>query len=149
MLTQQQETMDTVELLNIMQNNPVTKSSFDGVYAADRLPKETIKKRPCGLITNLGKSNLPGSHWICIYLPSNRTNQPPELFDSFAVKPISQEFLDYMQRNNNLKKTIRVSNRQIQGDFSEICGQYCCLYLYYKCKNKTMSQFLDMFSQKK
>ncbi len=52
------------------------------------------------------------------------------------------EFLEFLGRNGTNYIT---SDRQIQGNFSEICGQYSCLYLYYRCQNKSLKQFLKHF----
>ena len=41
-------------------------SNFLGVYPADKLPK-TIKA-PCSLIFNYDTSNLPGSHWVAVWI---------------------------------------------------------------------------------
>jgi hypothetical protein len=49
--------------MNILKNDPFTKTVFTDVLPSDRLPRE-IRKRPRGYILNTDASDMPGSHWI-------------------------------------------------------------------------------------
>lgn len=69
-----------------------------------------------------------------------------ELFDSFAQTPLLPEFVQFLERNSS---SYLISNRQIQGNFSTVCGQYSAVFLYYRCIGKTMKQFIRLFSNKK
>ena len=58
--------MDTLQILNILKNDPFTKSVFTDVLPSDRLPSQ-IRKRPRGFILNLDPINGRGTHWIAVY----------------------------------------------------------------------------------
>ena len=53
--------------MNILKNDPFTKTVFTDVLPSDRLPRE-IRKRPRGYILNTDASDMPGSHWIAMYI---------------------------------------------------------------------------------
>lgn len=139
-------TMNTIEISKVLSSHPVTREYFYGVYARDMIPKYPILNRPCGIIANLDNSNLPGSHWICMFLPKYNSNDygnvMNEIFDSFS-NPVISDFEGFLSRNGGTH--FRFSSRQIQSDLSELCGQYSCLYFYYRCLNKSFDEFLKIF----
>ena len=138
-------TMNTIELTSVLSANEITREWFSGVYSRDTLPKAHITKRPCGLIANLDASDMPGSHWTCFFLPATHSQgkKPNEFFDSYNAN-LHGDFEDFLYRNGD---SFITSSRQIQGDLSEICGQYCCIYLHYRCANRSFDEFLNLFSR--
>ena len=62
--------MNTLQILNILKNDPFTKSVFTDVLPSDRLPNQ-IQKKPRGFILNVDPSNGPGTHWIAIYFTAD------------------------------------------------------------------------------
>ena len=52
------------EQLNILGKKMLGKSSFNGVFPSDKIPK--LKKNQ-GAILNLDKSDQSGSHWVGLY----------------------------------------------------------------------------------
>ena len=58
--------MNTLQILNILKNDPFTKSVFTDVLPSDLLPNQ-IQKKPRGFILNADSSNGRGTHWIAIY----------------------------------------------------------------------------------
>ena len=58
--------MNTLQILNVLKNDPFTKSVFTDVLPSDLLPNQ-IKKKPRGFILNIDTSNAPRTHWISIY----------------------------------------------------------------------------------
>lgn len=73
--------MDTNQLHSILSNDPFAKHHFIGVFPSDRLPKSVPAK--CSLVVNLDKHNMPGSHWVSVYV--NRSHC--YIFDSFGTFP--------------------------------------------------------------
>jgi hypothetical protein len=61
--------------------------SFAGVFAADQLPNKLIEK-PVSMVVNTHKSNMPGEHWVAIYVNENGFG---EYFDSFGMAPYVNE----------------------------------------------------------
>ena len=57
--------MNTLQIKHILQTNPVTKKSFNGVYLKDLLMN--IDK-PKLIICNTDTSEGEGKHWILIFL---------------------------------------------------------------------------------
>lgn len=136
--------MNTLELLSDLSKFACTKKqSTWGVFALDQLPKEKIS-RPCLVICNSAKSSHPGLHWNGIYFGAG--NKKAEFFDSFGRPPYKKEFRKFIKNNS----TSCVHNdKKIQGNYSTVCGQYSILFLYFRCKNHSMTKFIDEFSAKK
>ena len=91
-------------------------------------------------IVNLQKSDLPGSHYVCILIKSDKIYY----FDSLAF-PIVNSYIDTKLQTFN--KDIYVSTKAIQGADSVFCGLYCIAFLVI-CQNrkKSFEEFLNMFS---
>ena len=53
--------MNTLQLKRALERDTFTKKIFDGVFAADELPK-TFDTFPCGLVANTDPSTEPGTH---------------------------------------------------------------------------------------
>ena len=62
--------MNTLQILNVLKNDPFTKSVLTDVLPLDLLPNQ-IKKKPRGFILNVDTSNGPGTHWISIYITAD------------------------------------------------------------------------------
>lgn len=132
--------MNTLELMNDLSRNRVTKKAFLGVYSRDLLPKYKLRK-PCVVIANTDPSTLPGEHWTAFYLPKRGRG---EFFCSFGNRPLIPEFKQFLERNC---KSYISCDRQLQGNFSEVCGQFSCVYLYCRLSGKTLRQFINMFKR--
>jgi hypothetical protein len=59
--------MNSLQNLNILKNDPFTKTVFTDVLISDRLPRE-IRKRPRRYILNTDPSDKPGAHWVAVCL---------------------------------------------------------------------------------
>ena len=75
--------MNTLQILNVLKNDPFTKSVFPDVLPSDLLPNQ-IQKKPRGFILNVDTSNGPGTHWISIYITTDRKG---EFFYSYGEHP--------------------------------------------------------------
>lgn len=136
--------MNSLEIFNALKNNQKLKKFFTGVYPSDHLPKNI--KTPALIIVNTDPSHKSGTHWLAIYI--SKTGDT-EIFNSFgALQPIQSEFRRFLQENSRNGCTI-FNNKRIQSDYSLTCGNYCCLYLYYKATGRDMNNFLKLFSDKK
>ena len=89
-------------------------------------------------IVNLQKSDLPGSHYVCILIKSDKIYY----FDSLAF-PIVNSYID--KKLETFNKDIYVSTKAIQGADSVFCGMYCIAFLVI-CQKKSFEEFLNMFS---
>lgn len=133
--------MDTVQIYSALSSNKYTKPYLRGIFPINKIPK-IIKKKPAILVINTDKSNQPGTHWVAIYLPRRGC---AEFFDSFGRKPESCEFLRFLQKHTTKKTNFRYNKIMLQNLFTSVCGQYCCMYLLYRCKNKTLKDFQNCF----
>lgn len=132
--------MNTLEISAALAGNKFTKSSFKGVYALNRIPKVLI--RPAAIVVNTDPSSQPGTHWIAMYFPRKGC---AEFFDSYGLRPSRKEFVETLQSNAGCY----ISNgKRLQGDFSSVCGQYCCLFIWNRCKKKSMADFIQLFSRR-
>lgn len=130
--------MDTLELTCALLCNNYTKKTFNGVYPVDMLP--THLKPPIFLIWNMDPSHLPGSHWLALHIP---VEGPIEYFDSLNLKT-SKSIMQYTTQFN--KNIIRNNNR-VQGLLSDVCGQYCALFILYRTKGISFRRFINVFNK--
>ena len=76
------ETMNTVQLTAIMDKFSAN-THFLGVLACDQLPERPVQKLPASLIINMHSSDLPGEHWLAVYISEDCVGW---FFDSFGNK---------------------------------------------------------------
>ncbi len=105
---------------------------FLGVFPRDEVPKVT--SYPTCLIANTDTSEEPGTHWIAIsYISPYET----EFFDSAALPPEFYGFtLPY----------VNTSTYRIQSLTSNVCGQFCLFYIFYRSHGYSLSSIISMFS---
>lgn len=107
------------------------------VFAANHLPIRV--HLPIYLISNLDPDSKPGSHWVAIYISSNGIG---EYFDSFGRKPTG--FHEHFLKRNS--KMYYYNGTILQNYLTRVCGMYCLVFLYYRFKNLSMYNFVNMFS---
>lgn len=120
-----------------MNSNNLTKNNFKGVFASDQLPRKTVVK-PSFYIVNTDPSYKPGQHWVAIYFPKNK---PAEYFCPAGQPPI-KPFITFLNRNS---VSYICNKKRIQSEFSILCGLFCCIFIYFRCKNITFKNFLNLF----
>lgn len=107
---------------------------FLGVFPLNRLPKLTERNKFCCLIVNTDTSNLPGKHWLAVFLTFNRYRRRGEVFDSYGRPPpfLLQKWLN---------KTVRIpwtfNKRLVQGPLTTLCGAFCVYFLDKRCATPT------------
>ena len=57
---------------------------FVGVYATDTLPQIALKK-PFTMVLNSQTKNLPGEHWVAIWMVDEKYGSSAEFFNSFGL----------------------------------------------------------------
>lgn len=131
--------MNTLQITKALETNPITAQQFNGVYPCNKLPSKN-KKNTTIIIANTDPSYKPGQHWCAFYIPKHGIT---EYFSSYGDYPVNKHFLKFLKKHNSSFKS---NNKRLQGDFSQTCGHYCCVYLYYRCRGNTMEDFLKLFS---
>ena len=109
---------------------------FIGVYSEDTLPSKA--KKPFVLVCNTDAKNLPGEHWIAIYIGEDDRG---EFFDSFGREP-GEPFSSFL--NKHLKYWI-YNDKHLQSITSSFCGHYCCFYCFYRSKGFDLISIINMF----
>ena len=133
--------MNSLQLQQILSNDPFIKKSFDGVYACDELSSITVNSYPKSYIVNTDPKDLPGAHWIAIYFTDELN---AEFFDSYGLHPsnYNNQFIRFIERNS----VHWIHNKkQLQSLFSTVCGQYCVYYLYNRCRMIPMYSIVNRF----
>ena len=107
---------------------------YRGTFSSDNLCHET------GLtVYNTDPHYLPGSHWIVVYISSDR--QTGEYFDSFG-RPPNQNFTSYM---NGHCRYWTHNRRQLQSVSSKLCGHYCLMYCICRSRGMNVVDFSSRF----
>lgn len=132
--------MNTTELQCCIKCDAVLNDYIGGVFAADMLPK-TIQRYPFGFIANTDSHSKLGTHWCAFYVDRPGS---VEFFDSFAQYPgyYNIYFPSWINKNAN---TLKINDKVIQGQYSDVCGQYCLYFLRQRLAGKTMQDALKMF----
>lgn len=132
--------MNTIEIAHLLKSHHITNKFFKGVFPCNQLPRK-IKKPAC-IIANTDPAHKSGTHWVAFYFPRKG---PAEYFDSYGKYPNNSFFQKFLLTNSNMF----VCNKQrLQGTLSQVCGHYCCVYLYFRCKGQSLKKFLKQFSLK-
>lgn len=134
--------MNTLQIDKILKMDPRTKSVFRGVYPVDMMPK--VLEYPSSFVFNCSESQQQGSHWVAIYLPAYGVEG--EFFDSYGNSPnyYDPRFGEFILQNAN---GYNFNSTDLQGLFSDVCGQYVIMYLYYRSRNISMLDFVAKFSK--
>ena len=134
--------MNTSQLEHVFSSEPEIKKTFGGVYACDQLPTVSVNHYPASFIVSTDPKSLPGTHWIAIYLEDEEHG---EFFDSYGQHPT--DYNDYFVNFMNKHTTEWKHNENgLQSAFSNVCGQYCIYYLYYRSRGIPMSSIVNRFS---
>lgn len=102
--------------------NQFSKRLFIGVFPRDCLPK-SVPRYPCSLIINTDTKNLPGKHWVSIYISGYKEG---EYFDSFGQEP-SQDIAIWL--NKFTHKWKKVNTTFLQNPLATTCGHFVLFYI--------------------
>lgn len=136
--------MNTLQIQNLLEKNKTTVKLFKGVYPYNKIPKKLYKK-PFFIIVNLDPNTKPGTHWFCIFCPKFGCI---EVFDSYGDQAVKTNIKAIIRKNSKKNECFIKNIKRLQGDYSDVCGYYCCVFAYYRCKNYSMKNFLDMFNNR-
>ena len=132
--------MNSKQIFTALSKNKYTANYFDGVYSLDTLVD--IKKRPKLIICNTDPSNKPGKHWILFFFKDENN---VDFFDSLGnnLEKYGDEFVEFV---NKFALKLHQSKIRIQPPKTSLCGHYCLLYSYYRCKGESMNNVLKILS---
>ena len=112
--------------------------SFLGVYPSDLLPR--IVNTTGTVIVNADPYTKGGSHWLAIHFEPRLSCA--YYFDSYGRPPNDQNKLSFIRRNAAIWG---YNSIPLQGPFTVVCGQYCCLYARYMDKRFPPPEFAKKF----
>ena len=88
------------------------------------------------LICNVDPFWLPGGHWVCVFVDQH--SEVYDFFDSYG-----KHFKTYGNHFSALNQCcVNVNNIVMQLLVSNICGQYCLVYAYFKSYELNLNAFV-------
>jgi len=105
-----------------------TLQAFHGVFSMDKLPF-AVPHYPFFMIVNTQAHNLPGEHWIVIFINRNKYG---EVFDSLAL-PLAQPLIRWM---NQFTHSFTKSHLTYQHVFSSTCGAFALFYILHRLQDR-------------
>ena len=131
--------MQGFELNNFLENYPILKPHYLGIFAIDTLPK-FIKLRQF-LICNTDSSSGTGLHWFSLL--RNERNSV-ECYDSLGITTEKKEAL---LKHCNFRgiDSLEFNENMFQSRNSNSCGQFTLYYIVQRMHNLDMSfdEFLE------
>ena len=133
--------MNSSTIEKILKSDRRTKNVFGGVYASDKL-SEKVDRYPKAFVANVDTSDKPGSHWISFWFESPEQS---EFWDPLGQKPntYTSSFVSFLARNSS---QWTYNPRTVQSAFSNVCGHFCIYYIFYRCRNVSMSTIMYKFT---
>ena len=138
--------MNTSELLMALQTDSCTKNHVGEVCAIDELLSSnsvSITNLPKIFIVNTDPHDLPGKHWVCIFIPYRG---PIEFFDSLGKHPrdYSKLFEDFMYTYSS---EFVYNKTPLQSNWGTTCGHFCLFFSIHRCRNVSMYNIINKFSR--
>ena len=126
--------MDSVQLSTL--SKLILGSHFEGVFAKNNLPPGRHPNRM--FILNTDTANLPGRHWIAVFIRDNIGY----VFDPLGMVPPPLRLINWM---NERYLQWSYNKRQVQPIDSNMCGVYCMYFLYHASIISTSTNLNDLF----
>ena len=108
-------------------------NGFNVAFSRNNSPK--LKNG--AFVINLDHSENTGTHWVVIFGKKDEVIY----FHSFGVEYVLKEIMERIKNKN-----IKTSVFRIQGNSSIMCGYFCILFIQYMLKDKTLTDFTNLFS---
>ena len=118
-----------------------SRAMFLCVYSRRNLPSH-IKSYPASLIINTDTRNLPGKHWVAIYINKRKRG---EYFDSFG-RPPSMDISSWLNRYCVHWHSVN-TNKVLQHPFSSLCGAYTLFYVNERPLVRSAMTLLRQFTR--
>ena len=115
-----------------------TRSRVRDVVPKDGLPT-MIDSFPFAFVCNTHDCDKPGQHWIALYVDADRHGA---YFCSYGLPPLHGAFRVFL--NEHCSEWTHTAKR-LQSPLSNVCGQYCIVYLLLRCNSIPMNAFVNTF----
>ena len=120
-------------------------STFRGIYSSNELMASPRAlgwptQPPHTFMVNTDSSNLPGKHWIALYISADGRG---EVMDSYGLLPPTpvQRWL-----NEHTRRGWIYNRYLLQPPESDSCGQFCVDYLIRRSSTDSMNRVLAPFT---
>ena len=107
-----------------------TRQAFGGVFAMDTLPS-AVPHYPYLMIVNTQAHNLPGQHWIAVFIDKDRRG---EVFDSLAL-PLTNTLIRWL---NRFSRTFTVNRLAYQHPLTATCGAFVLFYALHRLEHASV-----------
>jgi hypothetical protein len=133
--------MYTSQIRTALQSDDVVARYFDGVFASDKLPIP-LPHFPSAVVANVDPAHKAGSHWIAYHFDGG---QHLDYFDSYGHPPqfYNDDLGEFATMNST---TVSYNDRQVQGFDTDVCGQYCILFLALRARGYSLQGIRDYYS---
>jgi hypothetical protein len=126
--------MNSLEIDVLCYDDAKCHKIFGGTIPSDQLQGVISHSDKRLFVVNTDTKDLPGEHWVCVYISEDDC----EFFDSYAnspaIYPIINEGLRHLKITNK-------SEYRLQGNRKEVCGEYCVAYCLAKSRNIKINDF--------
>ena len=129
--------MNSGQIEKALKKNRATAPHFKGVFARDSLPKNPEEGF---YVVKFDKLGEPGSHWVCIQIGKSSNSY----FDSYGKRAPKFAAVHFCRFLRN-KKKIERNSKQLQSEFSTMCGQWCMYFVWRKCTGWNMKNITSPF----
>ena len=122
-----------------LNGDSATQKAFLGVFPIDDLPF-SLPSYPAIFVVNTQSHNLPGEHWIAIFIDQQRRG---EVFDSLALPPS----LLLTQWMNRFCRSWRRNHFSYQHPFSAACGSFVIYFVLHRLRVSHLNDITNCFTR--
>ena len=130
--------LNSLQIFRALKGHQWTRDYFLGVFPSDQLPENIA--RPSCLVVNTDPSNLPGAHWLAIFIDKDGVI---DYLDSYGLDPQVKDIKKWLELHGTKSN---VNDRVLQSYMSAACGQHCIYFLILRCKGFPMHTITNMLS---
>ena len=102
------------------------RRNFVAVVSRDLLDDVILTRYPACVVINTQPANMPGEHWVCLWMNSSKNW---DFFDSFGQPPEKYKII--------LKNVSKFNDKILQSDDTTVCGHYCIWYILLRAKGSS------------
>ena len=123
----------------VLRKTSPVRDIYLGAFPVDRLPDLHLNNFPVMLVVNTDPHNLPGRHWISIFIDGDRQG---EVFDPLA-SPLSNHVMRFMNRWTRRWMT---NHNMYQHPRSHACGVFVLYHLLNRLCYPSLTALLQTLS---
>ena len=133
--------LNTRQLDQLTFHHPTLAPYFGGTHPCDGIPDPAKVSHPQGFIVNTDPSDLPGRHWLGVWIEENKC----ELFDSFGLDLELYETADPLIKWLDQFSFVKRNGKSVQSLYDQSCDDYALMFLVAKSQDETMREFEKRF----